>query len=964
MTAPTIRGPDGLVRGQETTTDAMRARPERPEPDPAGEPVVILPFPQAEKPVLLADRVYGPEWPARARWQRITPADLPIVVYDPAPLLSDPIAAGEFVLWADATSGHAFFALTAPRLHDFSLTVQRRDVDGTLTTTGATATMTVSAYPLDPPAALEQQRGAWTEALALAGQPRLDWRFQPLDLRTLTASLELAPEHRAGDISVTQNAEAGTATFLFTLSAAGAVAWRQALIERQPQSLQGICRLQATAYQQAGAPDRLWVGLREVAMTAPLGVLAAGLGPESVQVVNPEQTVDAVIVVVGHPTVDSVVVEMRTPDGSQTRSAAFDSKGGQLRMSLTVQSFDDPEIQWTAQVAYQSARWQVLRQTGRLNRQGWAAIVKPSSWVQSIDFTAMLLDGAGTVVSAASTTAVDLANRVHGDLSFTAPFLDGSGVLQTSFETSSQQQVIVYYPAPPGLPAGQMKLSVYALRDGRDDQEVRVLEADETMAVAKVYANARIELFTNGDPAGESSEEAAALGLLGALRHEGGPRPETGTRPDIAGPLAHDVTTGPPSFEVRPGDNPFYVVEVATRAELFDTASNGGRRDETNFFASDADGGWFLSGPVYQLPDAAWQRLRGAAALSYRIFTSASDQGWVDWDVSTPDGAYFNAPSVRLVSGATTPSADLRSLLGYLDVPAATFAPRADRYFERLRELLADRGVIDQSAGLDQDNFRAAVHAFQERVGASADGIPGEDTLWELQADWADTRDLEVVRVDADVWLPPGVTDWVPDRHGFDHFMVREDAARRYEELREEVLGFGAVITSAGAFRDVAAAVTAGRSATSFHYSGLALDLSTPTGMRDPEVDPYIVTQDGDRWRVWARASDGTDQELDAVVWADGEVTTKTVQARVIDFTALAEGHGFARIGPRGCFPGDYLCAEWWHFQCDDLLTPWVSQFGIELLSLRRYDRADLEAVPGIWQNRKLIFRRGRNGWR
>jgi hypothetical protein len=522
----------------------------------------------------------------------------------------------------------------------------------------------------------------------------------------------------------------------------------------------------------------------------------------------------------------------------------------------------------------------------------------------------------------------------------------------------------VYYPVPPGLPAGQMKLSVFALRDGRDDQEVRVLEADETMVAAKVYANARIELFTNGDPTGESSDEAAALGLLGALRREEGPRPETGTRPDIAGPLTHDMTTGPPSFEVRPGDNPFYVVEVATSAELFDTANSGGMRDDTNFYASDAESGGFLSEPDYQLPAAAWQRLRGAAALYYRIFTSASDQGWVDWDVSTPDSAYVGAPSVRLVSGATTPNPDLRSLLAYLDVPAATFAPRADRYFERLRELLADRGVIDQSVVLDQDNFREAVRAFQESVGASADGIPGEDTLWELQADWADTRDLEVVRVDADVWLPPGVTDWVPDRHGFDHFMVREDAARRYEELRAEVLGFGAVITSAGAFRDIAAAVTAGRSATSFHYSGLALDLSTPTGMQDPDADPYIVTQDGDRWRVWARASAGTDQELDAVVWADGEVTTKTVQARVIDFTALASRHGFSRIGPRGCFPGDYLCAEWWHFQCDDLLTPWVSQFGIELLSLRRYGRADLEAVPGIWQNRKLIFQRGRNGWR
>lgn len=41
----------------------------------------------------------------------------------------------------------------------------------------------------------------------------------------------------------------------------------------------------------------------------------------------------------------------------------------------------------------------------------------------------------------------------------------------------------------------------------------------------------------------------------------------------------------------------------------------------------------------------------------------------------------------------------------------------------------------------------------------------------------------------------------------------------------------------------------------------------------------------------------------------------------------------------------------------------WISQFGIELLSLQRYTEAHLRAAPRIWENRKKIFKRGRRGW-
>jgi hypothetical protein len=150
----------------------------------------------------------------------------------------------------------------------------------------------------------------------------------------------------------------------------------------------------------------------------------------------------------------------------------------------------------------------------------------------------------------------------------------------------------------------------------------------------------------------------------------------------------------------------------------------------------------------------------------------------------------------------------------------------------------------------------------------------------------------------------------------------------------------------------------------SFHYSGLAFDLATPSGMMDPTVDPYIVTRDGDRWRVWARSDEGQEQRLDAVAWRNGATWTQTVSARVLDFTALARRHGFQRISPRSTFPRNYLSAEWWHFQCEDLLVPWISQFGIELLSLQRYTQANLQAVPRIWNNRKRIFKRGGGeGW-
>ena len=57
------------------------------------------------------------------------------------------------------------------------------------------------------------------------------------------------------------------------------------------------------------------------------------------------------------------------------------------------------------------------------------------------------------------------------------------------------------------------------------------------------------------------------------------------------------------------------------------------------------------------------------------------------------------------------------------------------------------------------------------------------------------------------------------------------------------------------------------------------------------------------------------------------------------------------------------MSAEWWHFQCEEVLTPYISQFGIELLSLAQYNEANLSPHTDIWANRMHIFKRGQHGW-
>ena len=277
---------------------------------------------------------------------------------------------------------------------------------------------------------------------------------------------------------------------------------------------------------------------------------------------------------------------------------------------------------------------------------------------------------------------------------------------------------------------------------------------------------------------------------------------------------------------------------------------------------------------------------------------------------------------------------------------------------ENLLRLGYKPGAVDGHFG---EKTEDAVIQFQETEGLYADGVFGPRTLavmeqalleltLELQSPGVDSvtaspERLPFVRVPADTY-----------RDGYDRFFLRADVAEAYLRVRQKVVEAGGKLTSSGARRLLTARVSPSRSATSFHYTGRALDLHVGSGMESPGRDPFVIASDGDRyWRVYARAAGGENMEIDAASYNSRQRSRK-IKGRFLDLTALFEAEGFARIRARKSFftGGTWLGAEWWHFQYEKGLEPGVSTFGDELL--RVYAEETLRSTPP-WQYRDRVYK-------
>ena len=282
---------------------------------------------------------------------------------------------------------------------------------------------------------------------------------------------------------------------------------------------------------------------------------------------------------------------------------------------------------------------------------------------------------------------------------------------------------------------------------------------------------------------------------------------------------------------------------------------------------------------------------------------------------------------------------------------------------KKLQEALADLGYhpgpIDGHFGsLTED----AVEAFQKKSKLYTDGVVGPSTAralnkalgnpalhLDLEPPEEDTKDtttkLKWVKCPADKF---------ESRGGFTRTTLRSDVAEAYNSLYIEVRDRGGIITSAGGRRGLGSKASPARSKKSMHYVGRAFDMALPTAMQNPDKDPYLIENAGNRrWTVWCKTDDVNvpEQSIEAsyVVTKKNSkgkrytiIKTKEVTCRVFNFTDVAKRHGFRSIRARRSFfkGGAYGGAEWWHFQWEENLQPKETTFGEELLKVYSIDRA------------------------
>lgn len=270
---------------------------------------------------------------------------------------------------------------------------------------------------------------------------------------------------------------------------------------------------------------------------------------------------------------------------------------------------------------------------------------------------------------------------------------------------------------------------------------------------------------------------------------------------------------------------------------------------------------------------------------------------------------------------------------------------------KKLQRLLTQRGFDTHGVdGWFGDNTENAVKAFQRANGLGDDGVVGNKTQQMLGVEFRPSP------VEAQMHWDRATADRYMD--GYDNFTLLEDVVLAYKPVYEAVKSAGGIIPSSGGKRELSASVGSGRSKTSFHYTGRALDVMIHSAMFDPRTDPLVVSRDSDNtnpyWRVYVKAPGGTRMTIKAMVWKHNNPGDKTVSGNFLDLTTLFSEAGFDRIRARNNWRRNYINIEWWHFQFTRGLVVGESTFGDELL--KAYDRSILERFPP-WDFRNYVFK-------
>lgn len=245
-----------------------------------------------------------------------------------------------------------------------------------------------------------------------------------------------------------------------------------------------------------------------------------------------------------------------------------------------------------------------------------------------------------------------------------------------------------------------------------------------------------------------------------------------------------------------------------------------------------------------------------------------------------------------------------------------------------------------------KQNLFDKIKLFQKKNKLQSDGILGPQTLWKLQYEPViSSKKLTFKKLKVDNY-----------KDSYNSFLVRSDVYENLSKIYKKIKYLNAIFPSSGGFRSLNAKVSKGRSATSFHYSGLAIDIYIWSALQDPQNDPLVLVLKGNRFEVYLRTSNEKVRlkTLNVSIIKDKLIKTE-VNDRFYSLTNLMKNYGFTGIDIYEKFfrnpKKNYLYSEWWHFQNNTVLVDSLSLFGIELLKV--YTEKEIKPV---YKYRKSIF--------
>jgi len=454
-------------------------------------------------------------------------------VIEPVPSLGEPIRVDEFFLWLDPVGKRIFYSLATPRLRSFSLMIQR---NAAFEIVSGTAVLEVNAYPTETPVQLEKLRQAWGTQIVSRGMVKADyglWALVPLNLRNLQGNLEMAAGHASKPPQLTTSLDQGRATFLIELTALGAQSWGDACQNQRGETIPGVCRLNTSFYAQL----RNRTDIRQQELLIPLGTLLAPCGPSVVNVLNPQVSVDAKVVVDWHDALNTVALSWQPNNGAAPGTQVFKQDSTPLSIVLTSQNPNALAIDWQAQISFKAPTFPTITRSGKLSFRdtNTALVIHTSSWLKQYVISVIFLDDKGNVIPSSSSVG-DLANRVMGMLKFRAPSYLGDRALDNVFEAVSQNIVKPYFPLPEGE-AAELELTIAAFRQSKSDMKTRKLNQEETFVLVKVYADARLEFITNQSETTRADDDLEIMTLLETGDY--GARPQIETKIPGFHPTSH-----------------------------------------------------------------------------------------------------------------------------------------------------------------------------------------------------------------------------------------------------------------------------------------------------------------------------------------------------------------------------------------------------------------------------------------